>query len=165
MRNTRNCSTGTNSATKASNPSLPKAASISAPVVLSCTSGCWIVKLKRKETIAFSSDFLSLGNSTFIPFATRRKDEFSAIGLIILRRSTLIVSQATITTLYPLAAPTHESPIPVFPLVASTIVAPVLGIPSCSAFSIMLKQYDLFTEEPGLNASSFTPDICSTFWH
>ena len=60
------------------------------------------------------------------------------------------------TTLYPLAAPTHESPIPVFPLVASTIVEPGFRIPSCSAFSIMLRAIRSFTEEPGLNASSFT---------
>src|SRR5688572_10533496 len=56
---------------------------------------------------------------------------------------------------YPLTAATKARPIPVLPLVGSTIVSPGCNRPSCSATSIMFKQIRSFTLPPGLNDSSF----------
>src|SRR5215213_5160578 len=57
---------------------------------------------------------------------------------------------------YPLAAQTNASAMPVFPLVASTIVVRPGSIrPSASAASIIATPMRSLTEPPGLNISSF----------
>ena len=71
-------------------------------------------------------------------------------------RSTLYSSGIVRITLYPLAAATMASPIPVFPLVGSTIIPPGFRRPCRSAASIMLRPMRSFTLPPGLNDSNLT---------
>ena len=67
-----------------------------------------------------------------------------------------MVSGITITTLYPFILPIIANPIPVLPLVGSTITDPFFKIPSLSAFSIIPKAALSLTLPPGLNFSNFT---------
>ncbi len=53
----------------------------------------------------------------------------------------LIVSGIVNTALYPLAAHKNAKPIPVLPLVGSTIVSPGLILPSRLLFQSLLKQF------------------------
>src|SRR5678815_2438836 len=71
-------------------------------------------------------------------------------------RSVLISSGIVRMTRYPLDAATIARPIPVLPLVGSTMVPPGFSRPSCSAFSIMLSPIRSFTLPPGLKDSSLT---------
>ena len=48
------------------------------------------------------------------------------------------------------------SPMPVLPLVGSTIFMPFFNFPRCSASSIMARAMRSFTLPPGLKLSSFT---------
>ena len=65
-------------------------------------------------------------------------------------RSLLIVSGMVSTTLYPRAAPTMASAMPVLPLVASTIVPPGLSWPDFSAASMIATPIRSLTELAGL---------------
>ena len=59
-------------------------------------------------------------------------------------------------TLKPSAAPHIATPIPVLPLVGSTIVSPCFSVPSASILVIILNAILSFTEPPGLKNSNFT---------
>jgi len=71
-----------------------------------------------------------------------------------LRRSTLMLSGMVSTSFMPLMAQISASPMPVLPLVGSTMRLPVVMRPSASAVSIMLAPMRSFTEPPGLHDSS-----------
>ena len=58
-------------------------------------------------------------------------------------------------TLYPLATPIADNPMPVFPLVGSIIVAPFLSFPSSSASRIICIAIRSLTEPAGLKYSIF----------
>ncbi|MMZ71190.1 hypothetical protein D1872_344620 [compost metagenome] len=62
----------------------------------------------------------------------------------------------TMTALYPFAAATSASPMPVLPLVASMIVPPGFNLPAFSASSTMLMAMRSLTLEPGFWYSSLT---------
>ena len=66
-----------------------------------------------------------------------------------------MVSGITMMILYPLAAATEASPIPVFPDVGSIIVAPGFNAPYFSASSIIFFAILSFTLPAGLKYSSF----------
>src|SRR3989338_4206824 len=70
-------------------------------------------------------------------------------------RSWLIASGIVRITGYPLTAPTIARPMPVLPLVGSTITEPGFSSPFFLACSIMLSAILSFTLPPGLNISSF----------
>jgi len=70
--------------------------------------------------------------------------------------STVIVSGITSLSLYPRAAHTHASAMPVFPLVGSRIVVPSLILPSLSACSIIARPILSFTLPIGLKDSTLT---------
>src|ERR1051325_8016482 len=55
------------------------------------------------------------------------------------------------------------SPMPVLPLVGSTIVAPGLSLPWRSAVSMILRQMRSLTEPPGLNDSTLA-QTCASFF-
>ena len=71
-----------------------------------------------------------------------------------LARSALMLSGITRITGYPRTAAMSERPIPVFPLVDSTIVVPGLSRPLRSASLIMLRQIRSLTLPPGLENST-----------
>ena len=77
--------------------------------------------------------------------------------------STLIVSGITSITLKPNEEPTKAKPIPVFPDVASIIVAPSFISPFSIASSIIAFATRSFTEPAGLNDSNFTKTLASKF--
>lgn len=66
------------------------------------------------------------------------------------RRSTLMVSGIVTITLYPRAAPTSASEMPVLPLVPSTMVPPGFSWPEASAASTMAMPSRSLTLAPGL---------------
>ena len=72
-----------------------------------------------------------------------------------LARSILILSGMTRINLYPRTAATRASPIPVLPLVGSTMVPLGLSFPCRSASLIMLRQIRSLTLPPGLKNSTF----------
>ena len=67
--------------------------------------------------------------------------------------SLLCLSVVTQIIWYPLTIAAKANPIPVLPLVPSTIVPPGLKRPSASASSIILSAIRSFTELPGLKVS------------
>ena len=66
-----------------------------------------------------------------------------------------ILSGITAITRYPFRAAAMASPVPVFPLVGSTIVPPGLSSPSRSAASTSAIAARSLMEPPGLSASTF----------
>ena len=92
----------------------------------------------------------------FIPFAPSVSSSFAPYACRSLRLSTLIVSGRVKMALYPLAAATAASPIPVLPLVGSMIVDPSFSIPFSSASRIMPHAILSLTEPAGFRYSSFT---------
>ncbi|KXK02744.1 MAG: hypothetical protein UZ03_NOB001001835 [Nitrospira sp. OLB3] len=66
----------------------------------------------------------------------------------------LMLSGMTRINLYPRTAATNASPMPVLPLVGSTIVPPGLSLPCRSASSIMFRQIRSLTLPPGLKDST-----------
>ena len=67
----------------------------------------------------------------------------------------LMVSGSVRIALYPFAAATAASPIPVFPLVGSIIVAPGFKMPRFSASSIIASAILSLTDPAGFKYSSF----------
>src|SRR5699024_655918 len=92
----------------------------------------------------------------FIPSAPGVKTSSAPYAFNKLRRSLLIVSGITKTALYPLLAAPIARPIPVLPLVGSTIVVSFVNLPASSAASIIARAIRSLTEEPGFINSNFT---------
>jgi hypothetical protein len=72
------------------------------------------------------------------------------------RRSIEKLSAIVTTSGYPFCAHTMARPMPVFPLVASTMVCPGFSVPLRSAASTMLRASRSLTEAAGLKASALT---------
>ncbi len=70
-----------------------------------------------------------------------------------------MVSGIVMIRLYPLAAQTKASPMPVLPLVGSTMTESWLISPSLSAASIMASPMRSFTLARGLNDSSLATTV------
>jgi hypothetical protein len=74
-----------------------------------------------------------------------------------LRRSTLKLSAITITSGNPFWAQTMARPMPVLPLLASSIVCPGFSSPVFSAASITPSASRSFIDPTGLKASTIVP--------
>ena len=72
-----------------------------------------------------------------------------------------MVSGSVSMVLYPFAAATAASPIPVFPLVGSMIVAPGFSTPFSSASSIIASAIRSFTDPAGFRYSSLASNVVS----
>jgi len=92
------------------------------------------MKYRDGSEAAISS---ALATAPFIPFAPSVRISSAPNAASTRRRSRLIVSGIVKITLYPRAAPTKASAIPVLPLVGSTIVPPGLSSPFSSASQII----------------------------
>ncbi len=97
-----------------------------------------------------SGDFGGAGISAGYTFGGWGEDELGAEGA---KHGATLLGEAlgrVMITLYPLAAPTHASAIPVLPEVPSTMVPPGCSEPSASAASMMATPIRSFTELAGL---------------
>ena len=90
-----------------------------------------------------------------MPFAPSVSTSSAPYAFCSLRLSMLMVSGITSTTLYPSAAPTIAAPMPVLPLVGSTMTSPFFSVPSFCIPRIIFAAILSFTEPPGLKNSSF----------
>ena len=77
------------------------------------------------------------------------------------RRSTLIVSGMVRMHLYPFAAQTNASAMPVLPLVGSTMMLSALSLPACSAASIIAMPMRSLTLPSGLKNSHLSAIVAS----
>jgi hypothetical protein len=110
----------------------------------------WWARMPPRSA-AISSD---LATAPFIPSEPGVRMSSAPKAASSILRSLLIVSGMVSTTLYPRAAPTIASAIPVLPLVASTIVPPGLSWPDLSAASTIATPIRSFTEPAGFWNSS-----------
>ena len=78
-------------------------------------------------------------------------------------RSSLADSERASIILYPLAAATMVSPMPVLPLVASRMILSFVSSPLSSAFSIIYSAVLSLMEPPGLKLSSFAKIVTFLF--
>mmetsp|Transcript_68331 Transcript_68331/g.182035 ORF Transcript_68331/g.182035 Transcript_68331/m.182035 type:complete len:258 (-) Transcript_68331:106-879(-) len=138
---------------------------ISGPVVSRCTFGlsgllnCWSNMASDPRELTISS---ALAMAPPIPLAAGVKTTSAPKALSRTRRSILMDSGMVSFSLYPLAAATMASPIPVFPEVGSTrMVFPGLMSPRFSASVIILRAMRSLTELAGLELSSLAT-ICAT---
>jgi len=76
-------------------------------------------------------------------------------ALIIRALSGVFPLDITATKGYPFTAHTMASPVPVFPLVVSTMVCPDLSSPEASASSMIFRAILSFMLKPGFKSSSF----------
>mmetsp|Transcript_30762 Transcript_30762/g.53177 ORF Transcript_30762/g.53177 Transcript_30762/m.53177 type:complete len:221 (-) Transcript_30762:63-725(-) len=138
---------------------------ISGPVVSRCTLGLSGL-LNCCRMTAFSPISLAicsaLATQPAIPFAAGVRTRRAPKAFRMTLRSKDIVSGIVSTTLYPFAAPTIASPMPVFPEVGSTReVLPGAISPRFSASSIIDRAIRSLTLLQGSMLSSFTKTVAT----
>ena len=141
---------------------LPSVSShISGPVVFLCASGFagfanWEGIKLFGYSFASSSAFAI---APFMPFAPSVSTSSAPYAFISCLRSTDIVSGITMIILYPLAAATAASPMPVLPEVGSMMTESGVSFPLFSASSIIAFAILSLTEPAGLKYSSFASSV------
>ena len=138
----------------------PVARQISSAVVLRWTSG-FAGFLNCCGMNAFGSPpsswkiFTASLTAPFMPSSRGVSTNFAPNAFSNRWRSSDMLSGMVTVILYPRAAAVNASPIPVFPLVGSTIIVFGVSFPAFSAASIIATPMRSFTDHSGLKFSSF----------
>jgi hypothetical protein len=110
----------------------------------------------RKALGVDSAISLAFSTAPFMPWGAGVSTSSAPNAFRSFRRSMLMLSGMVRMQRYPLKAAMNASPMPVLPLVGSTMTPPGFKSPRFSPSSIMARAIRSFTLESGLRDSSFT---------